>query len=72
MVKYPNHKTCPYNALHRFLNEQEYIKHLMECPNKDISWMKLNYPIHGDLRQQNTQLDNAREINLKYEDWDKN
>lgn len=70
MVNYPDHKTCPYNALHRFLSEQEYVKHLMECPNKDIGWVKLNYNVHGDLTEHSVQPDNIRQFNLEHENWD--
>lgn len=70
MVNYPNHKICPYNALHRFLNEEDFVKHIMGCPNKKIGWVKLQHSVHGDLREHSSQPDNINRLNLEYENWD--
>lgn len=70
MVRYPNHKTCPYNALHRFVNEEDFVKHIMECPNKTIGWVKMNYPVHGDLTERSVQPNNIHQFNFEYENWD--
>lgn len=70
MVNYPHHKTCPYNARHRFLHEKDFVQHMSQCPNRNFAWVKPNYPVHGDLRELKSEPPNMRKWNLELENWD--
>lgn len=72
MVNYPNYVTCPYNALHRFANTQLLGEHMFECESrvKAHLFLEVNEP-QRDHEDQLVHIDNIREFNLKFEDWDK-
>lgn len=72
-VNYPEHEVCPYNALHRFLNKDKFVEHLLSCPNKKLGIMEFlhKHEEGGDLSKPSTEIDNVRKINLQYENWDK-
>lgn len=71
MKNYPNHKVCPYNALHRFLDQDHFVKHILECRNKSITWaLNLQKFDHGDLEPKSSIPDNIRSFNLEHENWD--
>ncbi|CAH1984198.1 unnamed protein product [Acanthoscelides obtectus] len=36
MVNYPEYKTCPYNALHRFRTKELLAEHMFQCDSKDL------------------------------------
>lgn len=73
MVNYPNHKTCPYNALHRFLKEEDFVRHLKECPDKTIQWLKVEPRQHGDMTKHSLDpalVQKLEKFNTEFENWD--
>lgn len=71
MVNYPEHDTCPYNALHRFVDKEKYVEHIFRCPSKPVNLLLTSRPHQGgDVRKQNIHIDNIRSFNLQDENWD--
>lgn len=71
--QYPVHYTCPYNALHRFLNKDEFETHIIkgECPNQTTLKWDQPMPQHrGNLDPQPLHIEGTREFNMEFENWD--
>lgn len=71
MKNYPNHVTCPYNALHRFLNKEDLLAHIFNCPSKMVvqPWRYVKMEKHGDLTEQPFYMEN-RARDEEEEDWE--
>ncbi|KAK9883308.1 hypothetical protein WA026_001488 [Henosepilachna vigintioctopunctata] len=72
MVNYPEHVVCPYNALHRFKNKVLLMNHMLICPSKSTIGAILDWNLEKLIDNADTQyhLENTRNFNLAYEDWD--
>lgn len=70
MKNYPNHVTCPYNALHRFLNKEDLVPHILNCPNRALgkTWTSSKPTKHGDLTDQPYHYENHSKEDD--EDWE--
>ncbi|KAF2889696.1 hypothetical protein ILUMI_16477 [Ignelater luminosus] len=71
-VNYPNHFICPFNALHRFLNKEEYTQHLIDCPDAALSlpWKYSQTTKQGDLKQTPFHYGNTHSFHKEFEDWE--
>lgn len=70
MKNYPDHVTCPYNALHKFVAKEEYEKHILVCPEKvlmnpSVFYMPRN---HGDLSDAPYKYESQANVATN-EDW---
>ncbi|KAK9875683.1 hypothetical protein WA026_009479 [Henosepilachna vigintioctopunctata] len=74
MVNYPEYLSCPYNALHRFKNKTLLLRHKLNCPSKNEVKALLDWSTQQTTSDINIQspvnVENTRNFNLAYEDWD--